>query len=513
MIATAILLVLLGATFMRGFREVVGLAAVIVGVFLVLNTIVVVNGLIYVGEHPDLVSQWLDNVQSGNWYLSEEDRILPGKDWLTIIAMSLLIFPKLALGLSGFETGVAVMPLIKGDPDDDPHEPKGRIRNARKLLITAAVIMSFFLITSSFVVSTLIPPDAFTRQKTDDPAKKYAKDRALAYLAHGDGPHQIMLSGEAFGTMYDVSTVVILWFAGASAMAGLLNLVPQYLPRYGMAPEWARAIRPLVLLLTGINLLVTWIFRASVTDQGGAYATGVLVLITSAGVATVIERWRENKDAGTYLHDSGRRHRETRRHQNRHLLHRHDPDHIVLLENCAQPRAAFPRLPRARYDVKALLGYDQAPGAVGPGAAPAGPALPGEQGIGHSPRASHPARHHDHFRRSGADRRQRVRPGALAGGARGRGAIRDEDLPGRLDCAHPGGRGPGNGESGPAARNPLWLDRGFSFLGAAGFSALRRGQRPLDGARTDPQGGARPGETAVHRGGRGVIAWEPGGSQ
>src|SRR5262245_56827230 len=77
-------------------------------------------------------------------------------------------------------------------------------------------------------------------------------------------------------------------------MAGLLNLVPQYLPRYGMAPEWSRAVRPLVILFTLINLVVTWIFDASVKAQGDAYATGVLALITSACVATVIDRWRAN---------------------------------------------------------------------------------------------------------------------------------------------------------------------------------------------------------------------------
>ncbi len=310
-LVTLTLLLLLGAMFMRGFSEVIGLAAAIVGIYLVLNVIVVGSGLVYVAQHPQLFEAWWAKVQSGQWHLPESPGWAVGGGVIGMLAVSMLLFPKLALGLSGFETGVAVLPNVKGKPGDAPKLPAGRIANGRKLLFTAAAIMSVFLLGSSLVVSTLIPAEDITPVKADgtlppDDAgkpiheiekwpKKPAAGRALAYLAHGEGEHGKQISplfGEVFGTVYDVSTIVILWFAGASAMVGLLNLVPQYLPKYGMAPEWARATKPLVLLITGITFVVTVMFEANVDAQGGAYATGVLALITSACVAADIDVYR-----------------------------------------------------------------------------------------------------------------------------------------------------------------------------------------------------------------------------
>jgi hypothetical protein len=279
---TLFLIAVLGAVFLKGFKEAIGIAVLLVGVYLLLNLIVVCFGIYELALHPLHIPEWKNALFTTH------------SNPFAMIGVALLLFPKLALGLSGFETGVAVMPLVQGDKKltskdwDSIHstrsgrrvEPdatkllEGRIRNTRKLLRSAALIMSVFLISSSFITALLIPPEAFQEGGA-------ASGRALSYLAH-----QFM--GEWFGTVYDLSTILILWFAGSSAMAGLLNIVPRYLPRYGMAPDWARATRPLVFVFTAIAFAVTLIFRADVDAQGGAYATGVLVLMSSAAVAVTL---------------------------------------------------------------------------------------------------------------------------------------------------------------------------------------------------------------------------------
>lgn len=262
LLITLLLVALLGAVFLKGFLEAIGVAVALVAGYLALNAVVVVVGLYHILTEGHVVTDWSTalTAEHGNVFV--------------MIGVALIVFPKLALGLSGFETGVAVMPHVKGELGDTEEQPRGRIRDTKKLLTTAALIMSCFLITTSFITTLLIPEKAFE-------SGGEANGRALAFLAHE-------YLGGAFGTVYDVSTIAILWFAGASAMAGLLNLMPRYLPRYGMAPHWARAVRPMVIVFTLVAFLVTWIFDADVDAQGGAYATGVLVLISSAAIAVTI---------------------------------------------------------------------------------------------------------------------------------------------------------------------------------------------------------------------------------
>ena len=267
-------LIVLAAVFLKGFREAIDVAAAAALPYLALNLIVLGRGLWEIIVHPSLLASW-------------RDALAVKGDTTALIAGAVLVFPKLALGLSGFETGVSVMPLINGGETDRGYKlnkcipPQGRVKNTRRLLVTAALIMSGMLMLASFVTTVLIAP-------ADYQEGGKANGRAIAFLAH-------RYFGSGIGTVYDVSTILILGLAGASAMAGLLQLLPRYLPRFGMAPRWAALSRPIILTLFAVDVVITLIFRADVDAQSSAYATGVLVLILSAALAATLALRREGR--------------------------------------------------------------------------------------------------------------------------------------------------------------------------------------------------------------------------
>jgi hypothetical protein len=162
-LVTLALLAVLGALFLKGFKEAIGLDVVLVAVYLLLNLVVVTVGIYEVVTHAEKIPAWRDAL-----FAMPNVRGNP----LLMVGVALLLFPKLALGLSGFETGVAMMPLVKGEAGADLKNPAGSVRNTRKLLLTAALIMSVMLIASSIVTTLLIPPMSSRNRPPRRPKEK-----------------------------------------------------------------------------------------------------------------------------------------------------------------------------------------------------------------------------------------------------------------------------------------------------------------------------------------------------
>ncbi len=278
-IVVTVLLGFLGFVFWfllrKGFnRNVIVLAVPLVALFLLLTAVIVVSGLVILAQNPDIVATWIDNLHHEP--LPRPQAVNGDYGWLSLALICLLFFPQLALGLSGFELSLILMPQVKVPAAEQKETLRLRIRNTRKVLIVAAIIMSLFLLGSVLVTTLLIPPEALGEGKP-------AANRALAYLAHD-------LFGVGFGTVYDVTTILILALAGTSVMAALAVLLPQFLLRFGMELRWTHRFGVLIILFAVINLVITLWFRASVSAQRGAYTAAVLVLISCACIVTVLDK-------------------------------------------------------------------------------------------------------------------------------------------------------------------------------------------------------------------------------
>jgi hypothetical protein len=246
---------------------------------------VLLSALAYITQHSNIWHAWLDLVFVTGQPVGDAPLAANHQwpwAWLQIVLWS---FPQMALGLSGFEMIMNVVPRVSGRPDDDSSTPASRVRNTRKLMVAAASIMAVYLVSAVLVTTLLVPQVELLHGGT-------AAHRALAYLAHGsplvDGTSAGEINplfGHAFGDLYDLSSVFILCLAGVSVTLGLQNLLPHYLNRLGMDVTWAGKSAVIMHLLNVIILLITVVYRASPSLQQWAYATSVLVLLAGAALA------------------------------------------------------------------------------------------------------------------------------------------------------------------------------------------------------------------------------------
>ena len=279
-------------------RRMLLFAAVIVGCYLTLTAIVIGSALVHITKTPDLWNNWLDTI-----FRSRESVFATssttGHGWIWAwLSVALWSFPQMALGLSGFEMIMTVVPRVSSGSGNRTEIPQARTRSTRKLMVVAAAIMALYLVSAVVVATLLVPHAEFAPGGA-------AEHRALSYLAHGSALSEesaapiSSIFGEQFGDLFDFSSVIILCLAGVSVTLGLQNLLPHYLHRLGMEMSWAGKVGTILHVLNGIILLVTVVFRASPSAQQWAYATSVMVLLAGASLAAA-------KDLGH--HASAKRH-------------------------------------------------------------------------------------------------------------------------------------------------------------------------------------------------------------
>ena len=277
-------------------RNILRLALLVTVAYLVVSGIVIASGLWHIIEHRELIDRWWAQAveHGGIWRKAEGLHSLVWR----LLALVVVTFPQMALAISGFELSMTAAPLVRGSKSDAPHDPRGRVRNTRKLMSAAAVLMAVYVTTSVFVCTLLVP-------KGLTGLVHPAEHRSLAYLAHGgmlveQVPATVLNPwfGGKFGSAYDGCAVLILCLAGASSIIALRDLVPGTLHRAGMELDWARRHGLMMHLFNAIILVVTIVFHASVAAQQWAYATSVLALLAGASLAALADvslGWRQSR--------------------------------------------------------------------------------------------------------------------------------------------------------------------------------------------------------------------------
>jgi hypothetical protein len=162
--------------------------------YLALTAIVIASALIYLARHPEIWQSWQDLVfaarlDSGDGFARPDYAWLSA--WLGIMLWS---FPQMALGLSGFEMITNVVPQVSGGTGIKVELMAVRVRNTRKLMVTAAAIMAVYLVSAVVVTTLVVPGEELLPGGA-------AQHRALAYLAHGS-PLDNGLSGAALNPMF-----------------------------------------------------------------------------------------------------------------------------------------------------------------------------------------------------------------------------------------------------------------------------------------------------------------------
>lgn len=291
----AVLLLLAGTSFGWFFRKgvdhrLIKIAAVAVLLFLFLTALIVFSGLWYLFRNQYLVHEWWENVRAGQWHANQQasPMSLGG-----LLLAGVILFPQVALGLSGYELTLAAMPMIQGNKTDTRNDYSNRIRKTRLMLITLAVVMCTLMLGAGFVTSILIPHEEML------PQTGTAENRCLAYIAYGSPlNHQISpdlvspFFGKIFGGLYDLCTITVLTISGVVVLIGTRELIPPYLHRLGMEWDWSRRLGLMMHIFTITKIGVTAFFHADVEAQRGAYLTGVLALFAAGAITATVDVWQ-----------------------------------------------------------------------------------------------------------------------------------------------------------------------------------------------------------------------------